>query len=152
MRPVRKRMTVRDMMITVALMAGALSFGVRLLRSSLQPLEESYRRRSASHARIAEEWNRNAESGLLISVPAAGTTPRALSPEDYFFPNTELSVVRVPENVRRSPGPWLDGYRLLQMEEMRELGAYHAAMCQKYERAACYPWRSVDPDPPPPKW
>jgi hypothetical protein len=153
MRLVRKRITVRGVMLAVALMAGALSWGVRLFRSSLEPLTESFRRRSASHARIAEEWNRNAESGLLFAVPAAGTTPGPLSPEVHVFPHTRVSgVVRVPENVGLSAGPWVDGYRPLQKEEMRELGAYHAAMSQKYERAASYPWRSVDPDPPPPTW
>jgi len=29
--------------------------------------------------------------------------------------------------------------------------AYHAAMRQKYERAARYPWLSIAPDPPPPE-
>jgi hypothetical protein len=43
----------------------------------------------------------------------------------------------------------LDGADRTAVEQAASAAAYHAAMKRKYERAARYPWLSVEPDPPP---
>jgi hypothetical protein len=146
----RLRITVRRMMIAVALIAVVFSFGLRIFRASLEPLKESYRRRCASHARIAEEWNRMVKSDLQLHVAAAGSTPPPFPLEDCFFPSPGSCIVPVPANFTTSSEPFLNLYRPIQKKEMQARAAYHAAMSRKYERAARYPWHTVAPDPPPP--
>ncbi|WP_145952225.1 hypothetical protein [Paludisphaera borealis] len=36
-------------------------------------------------------------------------------------------------------------------DDWERLSAHHAAMKRKYQRAAIFPWMSVDPDPPKPR-
>jgi hypothetical protein len=52
-----------------------------------------------------------------------------------------------PSDIRKMCGQMWEGF---VMSPQR--AEYHSSLRRKYERAACYPWLPIEPDPPLPRW
>jgi hypothetical protein len=72
---------------------------------------------------------------------------RALAERHAFL----ASVYQAGESTVGGIGP--DGRTFSETRSLRDPRKvrYHAALKERYERAACYPWLSVETDPPPPE-
>jgi hypothetical protein len=57
----------------------------------------------------------------------------------------------IAEKLNRGQMVTLPSGRIVQSAASPELSGYYAEMQRKYERAASYPWLSLEPDPPIPE-
>jgi tetratricopeptide (TPR) repeat protein len=150
------------MMIAVAAMAVALGVGIEVFR--LKRFRDQFLAKAKEH----EAWEAT-YSELQMDIAASSESRRALTLE------MESDLAKLPQ--RRKP---LVFGRNSAMEELEkkmtdrakaeadaekrwaaeerdraakfaDYAAYHAALKQKYLRASERPWRSLEPDPPPPE-
>jgi hypothetical protein len=126
MRLPRVRFTIRRIMIVVASVA-LLMGGLRLLW-----LRSAYRKAALAHAAYE-----NLARTLQRMVENEGKDEREL--EIAFG----MKVEPEPEPVKAT--------RAADARVNRKTAEYHAALRQKYERAAARPWAPIAPDPPPPE-
>lgn len=150
------------MMIAIAAMAVALGVGIEVFR--LKRFRDQFLAKAKEH----EAWEAT-YSELQMDIAASSESRRALTLE------MESDLAKLPQ--RRKP---LVFGRNSAMEELEkkmtdrakaeadaekrwaaedrdraakfaDYAAYHAALKQKYLRASERPWRSLEPDPPPPE-
>jgi hypothetical protein len=121
MLPRRARFTVRQLMVTVAVVGAALAGG-RTISAVVQQWDVY-----SSRARMWA-WYEQQERAFIRDVPF---TLKALkdTPSDREY--RAVLEARVQHAQRRIP--------------------YFNTMRRKYQRAALFPWSSVPPDPPEPK-
>jgi hypothetical protein len=135
MRLPRGRLTVRRMMIAVAVIA--LAFEAFLWAERIRARQASYRGWAAVHARHAQRWltlaRRNEDQ------PDNPKLPPTLMADPEFRAHWEKGVAAW----RIQRGPIIGA--------QRRNAAYHASLADKYERATSRPWLPVPPDPPEPK-
>jgi hypothetical protein len=124
MRRFRFRLSVRSMMIFVAVTAFTIFVGAKLFQMSIRPIALEYQKRAASHGRLEHQWNEWAES----------------TAHNYF-------TITGPAGTPALPWP---GAKIMLKDDMQKRAAYHAALKAKYERASRQPWVEMSPDPPPP--
>jgi hypothetical protein len=119
----------------VAIVAGGLIETRRLRRQG-----RLYGTWAALHTQL-EQQNQEllAHSRRMVSMEESRTAP-ARSKESPFF--SEESIRMMDESIEEMRA------RIAYHEERSR---YHAALKQKYERAARYPFVPVPPDPPEPK-
>jgi hypothetical protein len=116
--PARVRLSVRGMMIWLALVTAASFAGSRM-------------------------WERRQQRMGLVTMCGAASRGVRVTGATY-----RLDTNRVTLNMLRDEGPLRP--TSAQVADRRRRAAYWDALEQKYERAAAYPWLSVEPDPPPP--
>jgi type II secretory pathway component PulK len=120
------RFRLRTLMLTVAIMAVVIA-GVQMRARS-----KAYRQRAESSATSEQYW-RDGEYNWSRTArrrdDQARTLPAGLQQEQLRQAAKDC--------------------RALAQKNAR-LASYHAALLQKYERAASYPWLTVEPDPPRP--
>jgi hypothetical protein len=116
--PARVRLSVRGMMVWLAVVTAASFAGSRM-------------------------WERRQQRMGLVTMCGAAARGVRVTGATY-----RLDTNRVTLNMLRDEGPLRPSPA--QVADRRRRAAYWDALEQKYERAAAYPWLSVEPDPPPP--
>jgi hypothetical protein len=132
MRLPRVRLTVRRMMIAVAVVAILCGVGLQIRRAiRLSRLSAEYTRQAVNFAEFESTWRqserhhreREQELRKLVDDPRQG--------------------VGGPEFWRRMAKGETD-----EAEKLKSLAEFHASMKSKYQAAARRPWIAVEPDPP----
>ncbi len=142
MRLPRWRFTVQKLMLVVALAGLAMGGGIaayRLWRLSSEYARKAqlYQASEANFRKLAAFYLENAEHDgeAAAQVSAVETSDEKLIRElDQHADQSKLWAARSRENAA----------------ECATMAVSYAALSRKYERAARYPWLTVDPDPPPP--
>ena len=116
--PARVRLSVRDMMVWLALVTVALFAGSRM-------------------------WERRQQRIGLATM--CGLASRGVRVTGATY---RLDTERVTLNMLSDEGPLRPSPA--QVADRRRRAVYWDDLVLKYERAAAYPWLSVEPDPPPP--
>lgn len=158
------RMTTRRWMVVVALAGIGLAIGLylhRSRRSSFLAQAKNFRQRSEASERAA----RNCEAELVVLEVEQRLPPRRPQPDGerkfimdgdkmYFeYVLTPGWRERRETAAREAERARLEGIARLQgaLQQAKAAAAQYDLMSLKYERAARYPWRPVEPDPPEPK-
>ena len=122
MRLPRVRLTVRQMMVAVAVVA-VVTGGTVIARR-----QDVYRVRAVFHAQqehvAANRWRHWSQEAIRLSGPPGDRNQPGSDQE------RQLAVAMVAYSRNRA--------------------AHHARLRVKYERVARYPWLPIDPDPPSP--
>jgi tetratricopeptide (TPR) repeat protein len=150
------------MMIAIAAMAVALGVGIEVFR--LKRFRDQFLAKAKEH----EAWEAT-YSELQMDIAASSESRRALTLE------MESDLAKLPQ--RRKPLVFGRNSAIEELEKkmtdrakaeadaekrwaaeerdraakFADYAAYHAALKQKYLRASERPWRSLEPDPPPPE-
>ncbi len=135
MRLPRVRLTVRRMMVVVAVVAVALAGGLTYRRWAV------YRERAAGHAHAEQLARFLLGGGIAVIRGADGRVeevngPVAVRTSEAGGGLTEFMILPTP------------GYDAVALGRR---AAYHARLRRKYERASARPWLPVEPDPPGPQ-
>jgi hypothetical protein len=132
MRLPQARFTVRQMMVAVAVVA--LTLGTRSAIRYWQERQEYCRYQAAAHDERADYELRIAahvERGRPVYYQA-----QYAEVSEYFY------------ECEGSPIPVHDPLKTVSPVDRRRQAAYHLALKQRFERAACYIWCSVPSVPP----
>lgn len=135
MRPPRVRITVRGLMVLVALVAAFVG-GERMLARG-----ESYRRRSAEHAAAAKAALGHAADFASFAAAERESARDYRDRAAFLGPEAESWAARNLEGAE---------YDEEAAAVYRKSADYHSDMQRKWEQAARLLWISVAPDPPDP--
>ena len=148
MRLPRVRFSVRQLTVTVAVVALAMGAG------DLALLSRKYRALARAHARLARRCNRLADEfeGIYVRTakgPALRDAPSVLVPTPGYAPDERLRTTAA------WPSPTWEGADAStrgphDTAEWRSEATRHANLSVKYERAAWRPWAPVSTDLPGP--
>jgi hypothetical protein len=135
MRLPRLRFTIRWMMVVVAIVA--LALGSTLWGLKMRRLARSYALR-ASTAKQAETNYRGLETKVTRAVREIELGQKMIEPRPVRE-EPRFASIALDHQMRRALG--LAAY-------LKRLGDHHATLRRKYERAARYPWLTIEPGPP----
>jgi tetratricopeptide (TPR) repeat protein len=153
MRLPRVRSTVRRMMALIALVALVLGVSVEAIRlkrarsefltraSANTSAETYYRTLEQSQLQLALAHESIAENSETFHGPAIPFVyPHDADSRELYERWAEAAGQRSHDAKRERA----------QANSCHDMAEYHAALKQKYLAAAARPWRSIEPDPPPP--
>jgi hypothetical protein len=126
--------------VLVGLVMGVIISGLRLMR-----LRGDFLVRVVQHRELealCEDLKDNASSALKHDVDTIAALEKDQGSRASGEPADPFESLAL-EQAKADQPHWRQ-----QIAQMTQEIAYHAAMARKYERAARYPWRPVDPDPP----
>ncbi len=171
MRWPRLRFTVRRMMIVVAVLALILGGSLESIR--LRRYRDECLKRAGTHARWEQSYLARERLSLAMEQSARETADLV---EPFLVRKLEERSARLKNRLsermlegmdRRTRTHILESERRqaelaeqpkkqaaekhAEAVRFAEFAAYHTALKRKYLRAAARPWRSVEPDPPPPE-
>jgi tetratricopeptide (TPR) repeat protein len=152
------RFTVRRMMVAVAIFAVALGVGIELIR--LKRFRDHFAEQARDHG-LWEIFYSNMEQSSRETAAVFENSiemTTGLLEGQKRHPRATLSAAieeRIDNGTKelRSHAEEFKRYEVREREQQSRFAqsaAYHAALKQKYLRAARRPWRFVEPDPPPP--
>jgi tetratricopeptide (TPR) repeat protein len=155
MRLPRVRFTVRRIMAVVAILALVLGVSVESIRLKRQC--DKFRSLAAGHGQ-QETFYRQMEQSVIELAQieeSSGERTKELNESMSHFVSPRLGGQKVQEMRRR----WAEFSEQQKNEAAKDRARaamhhdsadYHAALKRKYSAAAARPWRSIEPDGPPP--
>jgi tetratricopeptide (TPR) repeat protein len=142
MRRSRLRFTVKRLMVAIAALALVLGCSIEAVR--LKRWRDAALERAEMHAQL-EHVNRDLERSALEMVKMH----EGIADRDPALSRRRGQLVRKwAEYVRQQKAKAAEERE--EAAKYAEAAAYHAALREKYRRAAAQPWRAVEADPPPP--
>ena len=155
----RMRFTVRGLMIAIAVMAIALGVGIEVMR--LKRFRDQFLAKAKEHeawAAMYSNWEEHEHRMAAIEQEFAARWSKHLDRQKRLVDKSRSPEIedRVDESTKRlrtfAEARERDALEARsRLVKFANYAAYHAALKQKYLRASERPWRSVEPDPPPPE-
>jgi hypothetical protein len=139
---IRLRLTIRGLLIAVAVIAAVFAGGVWYIRQTPRA-QECRRMAMMIHATSAQRWKEYAslaEKGATSYIEFKDGT--IVIRTQYFHPAIRPTDPKAADEFDR------DRARIVAL--CRARAAYHEQLKQKWLSAAWHPWESLTPDPPPP--
>jgi hypothetical protein len=173
MRLPRKRMTLRGMMLAIALMAVLMGL---IVGSRAERLRKTYLRSASRYATLEEserdmekfyssqvEWHEESASRLARAAASEYRRLRAMSRMTYAIPmpgssggDPDALMELMRSSIEQSIGFAEQNKETAAQDRAQSALAakrvlHFSRLRRKYERAAAHPWRRVESDPPAPE-